>query len=322
MRAIRIHRHGGPEVLTCAEVPQPEPDSDEVLIRNEVVGVNFVDVYQRRGWYTTPVPVTIGVEGAGTVMAAGSGVVGLPPGTRVAYHAAPGAYAEFTLAKAAQVVPVPEQLTAREAGAVLLQGITAHSLTTSTYALGPNDWCLVHAAAGGVGRLLCQIARLRGARVIGTVSTDSKAVLAREVGAEGVIVYTREDFPAAVQRITGGTGVQVVYDSVGRDTFTRSLDCLAPRGTLVLFGQSSGPVDPVDPQVLNRKGSLYLTRPTLAHYVATREELAFRASEVFSWVIGGMLSLRVDVELPLEQAAEAHRRLEERRTSGKVLLIP
>jgi NADPH2:quinone reductase len=322
MKAIRVHAPGGPEALVLEEIPRPQPKSGEALVRIEAAGVNFIDVYMRTGQYKADLPLTVGLEAAGTVEALGPGVTEVKAGERVAYSGVPGAYAEFAAVPASRLVPLPGGVTARQGAAAMLQGMTGHYLTHSTYALKPGDACLVHAAAGGVGLLLCQIASKRGARVFGTVSTEEKARRAREAGAEEVILYTRSDFAAEVRRLTAGRGVQVVYESVGRTTFDKSLDCLATRGFLVLFGQSSGAVPPVDPQILNQKGSLYLTRPTLAHYIASREDLLERAGAVLGWVREGSLKLAIDRELPLSQAAEAHRLLESRQTSGKLLLIP
>jgi len=321
LKAIRVHATGGPEVLRLEDLPEPAPGPGEVQVRIEAIGVNFIEVYQRRGLYPVSLPATPGSEAAGTVAALGPGVTDLAPGDRVASHGFAGAYAEYAVAPAARVVRLPD-VTARQGAAALLQGMTAHFLACSTFPLAPGDAALVHAAAGGVGLLLCQIAKRRGARVIGTVSTREKASLAREAGADETILYTEQDFEAEVRRLTGGTGVRVVYDSVGRATFEKSLRCLAPRGMMVLFGQSSGPVEPVDPQLLNRHGSLFLTRPNLAHYVATPAELAERAQAILGWVREGALRLRIWREFPLAEAAEAHRALESRATVGKLLLIP
>jgi NADPH2:quinone reductase len=322
MRAIRFYTTGGPEVLQLDEVPTPAPKPGEVLIRIGAVGVNFIDIYQRTGLYKTGTPFVPGQEAAGTVAALGDGVTTFSPGDRVAcYHTGLGAYAEYAVAPADQVVRLPEGVTVAQGAAIMLQGMTAHYLTTSTYPLKLGDTCLVHAAAGGVGLLLCQIAKRLGARVIGTVSTEAKAALARDAGADAVIRYTEEDFAAAVQRLTGGAGVQVVYDSVGRTTFEAGLTCLARRGLMVLFGQSSGPVAPLDPQVLNQRGSLFLTRPTLGHYVATRADLEQRVGDLFRWMQEGTLTVRIEREFPLARAADAHRELEGRRTTGKVLLV-
>lgn len=322
MRAIRVHQTGGPEVLRLEEISQPQPGRGEALVQIEAAGVNFIEVYQRTGLYRSSLPFTPGSEGAGRVVALGDGVSGLKLGDRVASTNLQGSYAQLARAAADRLVPVPDRMETSVAAAALLQGLTAHYLATSTYTLKENSWCLVHAAAGGVGLLLCQIAKARGAHVIGTVSTDEKAALATEAGADAVILYTRQDFVAETRRLTGGRGVSVVYDSVGRSTFEGSLDCLEPRGMLVLFGQSSGPVAPVDPQALNSKGSLFLTRPTLGHYVASREELLSRARDVFGWIESGKLRVRIDRTYPLAEAAAAHRALEGRETKGKVLLIP
>ena len=322
MQAIRIHQFGGPEVLRLEDVPVPEPGPGEALIKVEATGINYVDVYHRTGLYPGQLPLTLGREAAGTVERIGAGVTTCRPGDRVVSEAVRGGYAQYALAAAERLVPVPERVTSRQAAAALLQGMTAHYLAYATYRLAPGDTCLVHAAAGGTGLLLCQIASRIGARVIGTVSTEDKAALARQAGAHEVILYSKTDFLSEVRRLTGGAGVQVVYDSVGRTTFLRSLDCLARRGMLVLFGQSSGPVEPFDPQLLNAKGSLFLTRPTLAHYTATRAELLARAGEVLQWMAEGTLEVRIGHDFPLAEAAEAQRELEARRTTGKVLLIP
>jgi NADPH2:quinone reductase len=285
-------------------------------------GVNFVDVYQRQGHYPRALPYTPGSEASGVVDAVGPGVIGPKAGDRVASVDVRGSYAEFAIVPAERLVVVPDGVDLRVAGAVLLQGMTAHYLTHSTHVLEPGETCLVHAAAGGVGLLLCQMARRRGARVLGTTSSPVKAALAREAGADEVIDYTHADVAAEVRRLTQGRGVRVVYDSVGGATFEGSLDSLCMRGMLVLFGQSSGPVSPFDPQVLNRKGSLFLTRPTLAHYIASTDELRVRASEVLGWVRDGSLRVRIERTFPLADAAEAHRALESRLTSGKLLLVP
>lgn len=322
MKAIRVREHGAPAVLQLETVPDPTPGPGEALVRLESIGVNFIDCYFRKGQYKTPLPYIPGSEGAGVVAAIGSGVVDIAVGDRVASQNFIGAYAELALARADRLVVLPDGLESRDGAAAMLQGMTAHYLAASTHTLQAGDCCLVHAAAGGVGLLLCQIARRHGAFVIGTVSTPEKAALAREAGANETINYTKQDFVAEVKRITGGVGVQVVYDSVGATTFLKGLDCLAPRGMMALFGQSSGPVDPIDPQILNQKGSLFLTRPTLAHYVATPAELRWRAGEVLGWIRDGSLRLRIDRDLPLGRAADAHRALEARETTGKVLLHP
>ena len=323
MKAIRVHEPGDADVLRLEEIPDPAPGPGEALVRVEAVGVNFIEIYQRKGLYPMQRPYTPGREGAGTVIAVGEGVTTVRAGDRVASESLNGSYAELATAKADRLVVLPEGVTTRDGAAAMLQGMTAHYLATSTYPLGAGDWCLVHAAAGGVGLLLCQIATAeRGARVIGTTSTEDKAALARDAGAQDVILYTQQDFVSEVKRITEGRGVRVVYDSVGRTTFEGSLDCLSPRGMLVLFGQSSGPVPAFDPQILNRKGSLFFTRPTLGHYVATRAELGARASELLGWILDGSVKLRVDRTFPLAAAADAHRALESRNTTGKLLLVP
>jgi NADPH2:quinone reductase len=322
MRAIRVHELGGPESLRLDVVPDPVPGPGEVLVRLEATGVNFVETYQRKGVYPMKLPYIPGEEGAGTVAAVGPGVEDVRVGERVASVNLRGAYAELAVADANRVVAIPDGVSARDAAAVMLQGMTAHYLATSVHALQPGERCLVHAAAGGVGLLLCQIAKRRNAIVFGTTSSEVKARLARRAGADEVIDYTTHDFAAEVARLTDGELLRVVYDSVGATTWAQSLDCLAPRGMLVLFGQSSGVVPPIDPLVLSRKGSLFLTRPTLAHYVATRDELVWRAGELLGWVSDGSLSVRIDRDVPLADAAEAHRAIESRRTTGKVLLVP
>jgi len=320
MLAVRVHEVGGPEAMRVEEIPVPRPKGGEALVRLEAAGVNFIDVYKRTGLYRIPLPATIGEEGAGTVVDVGEGVSDVRPGDRVAWASVLGAYAEHAVVPAARLVPLPDAVSTTQGAALMLQGMTAHYLASSTRPLEEGARCLVHAAAGGVGLLLVQIAKLRGAFVIATAGSDEKAALAREAGADETIVYTREDFVAETKRITGGRGVQVIYDSVGRTTFVPGLDALAPRGMMVLFGQSSGPVAPIDPQLLNQKGSLFLTRPTLGHYVATREELLWRARELFDWVARGELQVRIGATYPLGEAAEAHRALEGRRTTGKVVL--
>jgi NADPH:quinone reductase len=322
VKAIRAHATGGPEVLRYEDLPRPSPGPGQALVRIEAIGLNFIEVYQRTGLYQVPVPFTPGSEAAGTIVEIGPKVNAVTGGQRVASTNFAGAYAEYALAPADRLVVLPDGVSTRIGAAVMLQGMTAHYLTHSTYPLSRQDTCLIHAAAGGMGLLLCQMARRLGARVIGTVSTEEKAVLARQAGADEIILYTREDFEAETKRLTGGKGVQVIFDSVGRTTFAKGLNCLVPRGMMVLYGQSSGPVDPLDPQVLSRNGSLFLTRPTLAHYISTRTELLDRASEVLHWVADGSLDVRVGGEFPLAAAAEAHRELEGRKTTGKVLLIP
>jgi NADPH:quinone reductase len=322
VKAIRVHRTGGPEVLLVEDVPIPEPGPAQLLVRVEAAGVNFTDIYHRTGLYKVQFPFTPGREGAGVVERVGQGVTTARPGDRVVSESAVGTYAEYTIVGAERAVAVPEGIEPPLAAAAMLQGLTAHYLAYSTFPLKPGDTCLVHAAAGGVGLLLCQIASRLGARVIGTAGTEAKAALAREAGAAEVILYSEIDFVEETRRLTDGAGVQVVYDSVGRTTFLKGLDCLVPRGMMVLYGQSSGPVEPFDPQLLQYKGSLFVTRPTLAHYVAGRSELLRRTEELMGWVKDGSLRVRIDRQLPLAAAAEAHAELEGRRTTGKVLLAP
>jgi NADPH2:quinone reductase len=322
VKAIRVHRTGGPEVLRLEDVPTPEPGPGQLLIRVQAAGVNFVDIYNRSGLYKVQVPFTPGREAAGIVECVGEGVTTARPGDRVVSESAVGTYAEYAIVAADRAVSVPDGVDAPVAAAAMLQGLTAHYLAYSTYPLGSGDTCLLHAAAGGVGLLFCEIASRIGARVIGTAGSEAKARLARAAGAADVILYNETDFVPETRRLTGGAGVQVVYDSVGRTTFMKGLDCLVPRGMMVLFGQSSGPVEPFDPQLLQQKGSLFLTRPTLAHYVASRSELLRRAEELMTWVRDGLLRVRIDRQLPLAAAAEAHTELEGRRTTGKVLLAP
>jgi len=322
MKAIRIHQVGGPEAMRLEDLPDPVPGAGEALVGVEASGVNFIDVYHRTGLYKTALPLTLGQEGAGTVLATGDGVSEVRPGDRVAWFGAFGSYATRAVVPAQRLVAVPDGVSTRQAAAVMLQGMTAHYLARSTYPLKPGDVCIVQAAAGGVGLLLTQIATRLGVIVLGTVGSEAKARLARDAGAARTVDYTKEDFVAAAKELTGGRGVQVVYDSVGRTTFDGSLASLAPRGMLVSFGQSSGAVPPFDPLRLSQGGSLYLTRPTLIHYVGSREELLSRAGEVLGWVRDGTLRVRVDREVPLADAAAAHRALEARETAGKVLLIP
>jgi NADPH2:quinone reductase len=323
MQAIRIHQFGGPEVLRYyEEAPLPKPGAGEARVKIEAAGVNFIDVYHRTGRYPGQLPITPGMEGAGVVDAVGPEVADVKPGDRVAYAMQQGSYAEATVVPAWKLVPIPDGVDTQQAAAVMLQGMTAHYLSHSTYPLQSGDTALVHAAAGGVGLLLVQIAKRCGAQVIGTVSTEEKARLAREAGADEVILYTQADFEAETKRLTDGQGVNVVYDSVGQTTFDKSLNCLKPRGYLVLYGQSSGPVPPLDPQVLNAKGSLFLTRPNLGHYAADRTEILERSGALFKWMATGELKVRIDKTFPLSEAPEAHRYLEGRKTKGKLLLIP
>ncbi|HKO59602.1 MAG TPA: quinone oxidoreductase [Pyrinomonadaceae bacterium] len=322
MKAIRVQSYGGPEQLVYQEVEKPEPQPSEALVKIHAIGVNFIDVYHRTGLYPLPLPFTPGSEAAGTVESIGSDVIDISVGDRVAYAMAVGSYAEYAAVPAARLVKMPEGIDAQTGAAAMLQGMTAHYLSTSTYPLKSGDTALVHAAAGGVGLLLIQMAKRAGARVFGTVSTEEKARLARDAGADEVILYTQQDFQQEVRRLTGGKGVQVVYDSVGKTTFMKSLDSLAPRGLLASFGQSSGSVPPFDAALLSQKGSLYLTRPSLANYVLTREELLWRAGDVLDWIKTGELKLRIGGTSPLSEAAEAHRQLEGRATTGKILLLP
>ena len=322
MKAIRVHDTGGPEVLRYEDAPEPVAGPGELLIAVDATGVNFIEIYFREGLYPSPRPFIPGSEAAGTVLALGPRVTGFAIGDRVVSQNVKGAYAERATVPADKAVRIPDGVKTNVAAAVWLQGLTAHYLSHSTYRLEQGDSCLVHAAAGGVGLLLCQMAKKRGAFVIGTASTPEKRALAHAAGADEVIDYTTQDFAAETRRITGGAGVNVVYDSVGKTTFDKSLDCLKPRGLLALFGQSSGPVPPFDPQILNRKGSLFLTRPTLAAYVATRDELMGRANDIFGWMAQGTLDVRIHGEIPLPKAADAQVALAGRRTTGKVLLVP
>ncbi len=320
MRAMRFHEHGGPEVFRTDDLPLPEPGPGQARVKLEAIGVNFIDIYHRMGIYKVALPFTPGQEGAGVVDALGSGVTGLTRGARVAYAFSGGAYAEYTLVPADKLVPVPAGVSSIVAAAVMLQGTTAHYLANDTFALGPGHTALIHAAAGGTGNLLVQMAKLRGARVIATASTEAKRALASEAGADAVLPY--DDFDTAARALTGGKGVDVVYDSVGRDTFDRSLNCLRPRGVLALFGHASGTVSPVDPLTLMSKGSLYLTRPTLGNYLQTRDELLQRAGDVLGWLGSGAVKARIDRQLPLSEAGAAQAALAGRATTGKVVLIP
>jgi len=322
MNAIQIHETGGPEVLTLADLPIPEPGPGQVLIRVEATGVNFIEIYFRKGVYKAALPLIPGSEAAGTIEELGPGVTGFATGDAVASVGVLGSYAEYALVSAAQLVKIPQGLSMEQAAAAMLQGMTAHYLATSTFPLKAGDTALVHAGAGGVGLLLTQIAVMLGARVITTVSTEAKAELSREAGASDVILYTHEDFEAEVKRLTAGKGVDVVYDSVGKTTFDGSLNCLRPRGMLALFGASSGPVPPLDLIQLSAKGSLFLTRPTLWHYVATRAELEWRSGDVLGWAAKGQLKLRTEHVYPLQDAAQAQMDLAERKTTGKILLEP
>ncbi|CAM3131591.1 quinone oxidoreductase [Saccharomonospora xinjiangensis] len=320
--AIRIQRTGGPDVLDVADVEIGEPGPGKVLVEVSAAGVNYIDTYQRSGLYPVPLPYTPGLEGAGRITAVGAGVSELSVGDRVAWQGSPGSYAEQAIVPAELAVRIPEGVTDESAAAVTLQGITAHYLTASTHPVREGETVLVHAAAGGVGLLLTQLAKAKGARVIGTVSTPEKEQLAREAGADEVIRYTERDFVAATREFTGGEGVDVVYDGVGASTYEGSLACLRPRGLLALFGASSGPVPPIDPQRLNKGGSLYLTRPTSADYTRTRQEIEWRVGELFDGLANGTLNVRIGARYALADARKAHEDLEGRRTTGKVLLLP
>ncbi len=320
MRAIRVQQFGGPEAMALVDVPTPEPGAGQALVRLHTAGVNFIDVYFRTGLYKAEQPTALGNEGAGIVEAVGAGVTEVRVGDRVAYAMARGSYAEYAVVPAAQLVPLPDAISFDQAAAAMLQGMTAHYLVRSTYPLKAGDTCLVHAAAGGAGLLIVQMAKAIGARVIGTVSTEAKAQLARDNGADAIIRYTEQDFEPEVKRLTDGRGVDVVYDSVGKTTFDKGLNCIRPRGMMVLFGQSSGAVPPFDPNALNGKGSLYLTRPSLAHHVLSREELTWRAGDVLGGVASGSLRLRIDRKYPLADVAAAHRDLEARKTTGKLIV--
>lgn len=322
MKAIVIHEFGDASKLSYEDVPLPEPKAGELRVKVAAAGLNFADIYARRGWYPSATPFTPGNEFAGVVDKVGEGVSEFKAGDRVGTATGGGAYAEYAIAPAMRTARLAQGVTFQQAAALLEQGLTAHYLAVSTYALKAGDTALVHAAAGGVGQLLVQMAKQRGARVIATVSTEAKAQVARELGADEVILYSQQDFQAETKRLTGDKGVEVVYDSVGKDTFEKSLNCLKPRGMMVLYGQSSGKVDPIDPQILNRKGSLFLTRPTLAHYLLTHDEFLGRANDLFNWTAAGKLKVRIDQTFPLAQAAAAQMYMEERRTLGKVLLVP
>jgi NADPH2:quinone reductase len=322
MIAIQIQQTGGPEVLKLADLPIPEPGPGQVLIRVEAIGVNFIEIYFRKGVYKAALPLVPGSEAAGTVEELGPGVTGFAAGDAVASVSVLGSYAEYALVSAASLVKVPAGLTMEQAAAAMLQGMTAHYLAYSTHPLKAGETALIHAGAGGVGLLLTQMAKRIGARVITTVSTEEKAELSREAGASDVILYTEKEFEPEVKRLTGGKGVDVVYDSVGKTTFEGSLNCLRPRGLVALFGASSGPVPPFDLIQLSGKGSLFVTRPTLWHYIGTRAELEWRAGDVLGWAASGELKLRTEYLYPLAEAAQAQIDLEARRTTGKILLEP
>jgi NADPH:quinone reductase len=323
MKAVVADPVGGPENLRYIDLPEPQiPPPGQAVVAISAIGVNYIDVYFRTGFYKAPeTPVRLGNEASGTVVAVGEGV-SLAPGTRVAYAMARGAYAEYATVPAAQLVPLPDDVPLEQAAAVMLQGMTAHYLTHSTFPLGPGSTCLVHAAAGGAGSMVVQLAKIAGARVIGTAGTPEKAAFVRNLGADHVVIYSEADFEPVVREITSGKGVDVVYDSVGAATFHKSLNCLRPRGMMVTFGQSSGPVGNIDPLILSQKGSLFLTRPTLAYYIADPAELHARAADLFSWLESGRLKVHIHKTYPLSGAADAHRDLEARRSTGKLLLIP
>ncbi len=322
MKAIRIHEHGGPEVLRFEDAPDPSPAPNQAVVKIEAVGVNFIDIYFRTGLYKSDLPFTNGQEAAGVVTAVGADVTDLQVGDRVAYAGVAGSYAEYAAVPAARLVKVPDGVTTRDAGAVMLQGMTVHYLTHSTFPLKPGHTALIHAAAGGVGQILVQVAKMRGARVIGTCSTPEKAEKVRQAGADEIILYAEQDFETEVKRITDGEGVHVVYDPVGKSTWEGSLNCLRPRGMAVFFGNASGPVPAIEPLALTSRGSLFMTRPSLAHYAATREELVERASDVLGWVSSGKVKVDIGETFPLSEAAEAQTKLAARLTSGKLLLLP
>lgn len=322
MKTIHVRETGGAEKMLLEDVPTPSPGPKQALIRMAAIGVNFIDVYFRKGLYKADIPIVLGNEGAGTVEAIGPEVSEVAVGDRVAWAMQRGSYAEYAVVPEAMLVKIPDGVDFQMAAAAMLQGMTAHYLTHSTHLLQSGETCLVHAAAGGTGSLIVQMAKMLGARVLGTVSTEEKAQVARQAGTDETILYTQKDFDTEVKRLTGGRGVDVVYDSVGQTTFDKSLNSLRPRGLLALFGQSSGPVPPFDPNILNGKGSLFLSRPSLAHYLLSREELLWRAGDVLKWIAAGKLKLRIERTYPLANAAAAHRDLEGRHTAGKLLLIP
>jgi NADPH2:quinone reductase len=322
MKAVRVHTPGGPEALRYEDAPDPTPKAGEAIVKVDAAGLNYIDVYFRSGQYKAELPITLGLEAGGTVTAVGSGVSEVKVGDKVAYTGVPGAYAQLAAVPAQKLVVLPSGVSTKQGAAAMLQGLTAHYLATSTWPLKKGDTCLVHAAAGGVGLLLCQMAKMRGAHVIGTVSSEDKAKLAKEAGADEVINYAKQDFEAEVKRLTGGKGLQVVYDGVGKTTFDKGFNVLAPRGMMVLYGAASGPVPPVDPMRLEGAGSLFLTRPSGRHYTAKREELLARAGDVFSWIADGKLEVRIGGRYPLDEARKAHEDLEGRRTTGKLLLLP
>lgn len=322
MKIIQITQPGGPDQMQLVEAPIPSPGPNQALVRVAAAGVNFIDVYFRIGLYKAEAPFTPGNEGAGTIEAVGPGVTDFAVGDRVAWGMYRGSYTQYAAVPVSSLVKLPDGVDFETGAAAMLQGMTAHYLSHSSFPLKQGDKCLIHAAAGGAGRLLVQMAKMRGATVIGTCGTDEKAAIAKAAGADETIVYTRQDFAEEVKKLTGGKGVDVVYDSVGQSTFLKGLDVIRPRGTMVLFGQSSGAVAPIDPSILNVKGSLFMTRPSLAHHCLTREELNWRAGDVLGWIAAGKLELRIEKTYPLAEAPQAHRDLEGRSMAGKLLLIP
>lgn len=322
MLAARIHDVGGPEALQLDDIEIPTPAAGQVRIKLQAIGINFTDIYHRIGLYKLPMPAILGREGAGVVDAVGDGVTGIKIGDRVAFANDAPSYTEYTILPATRAIPIPDDVSVQDAAAILLQGLTAHYLCFSTYPLKPDEWCLIHAAAGGAGQLTVQAAKIAGARVIGTVSTEEKAKVARDAGCDEVIIYSKTDFVSEVKRITKEQGVPVVYDSVGKDTYQGSIQCLAVRGMLVLWGNASGAVPPLDPLALMNSGSLYLTRPTLRHYVATRQEYEWRAGDLFHWLADGKMRVRIDKTFALRDVVQAHRYLESRAAMGKILLTP
>lgn len=322
MKAIRVNQYGGPEVLSLEDIAVPEPKAGEARIKVAAAGLNFIEIYQRSGLYQGALPFTLGAEAAGVVDAVGPGVKDVKVGDRVLTVAAKGAYAEYCIAPAVQLAPVPKRLDLKTAVTLGIQGMTAHYLACDTFPLKPGHVCLIHAAAGGTGALLVQVARLRGATVIGTVGSEEKAKIAKRAGANKIINYSTHDFEAEVKKITKGAGVDVVYDSVGKDTFDKSLNCLKSRGMMVLFGQASGPVAPFNPQILNQKGSLFLTRPSLFAHIATRDLLLKKMRDLTRWIAAGQLKVKVDKAFSLAEAAQAHEYMSGRGTKGKVIIVP
>ena len=322
MKAIQVKQTGGPDALQYVEIEEPSPGDHEVLVENKAMGINFIDIYHRTGLYPKDLPFVPGVEAAGIVKSTGKNVTQWQAGDHVAYTGVPGTYAEYTIAPENKLVKLPENINHESAAAIMLQGMTAHYLSRSTYPLKKGDTCLIHAAAGGVGLLLVQMAKISDAFIIGTVSTQEKAEKVLSAGADEIIIYTEKDFEEEVKRITNEKGVDVVYDSVGKDTFDKSLNILKQLGFMVLFGQSSGPVPKFDPTILNNKGSLFLTRPSLFHYISSREQLDARAQDLFQWINEGRLKVKIHEKIPLKEASEAHKLLESRKTSGKLILVP